>query len=92
MLDPNPAVAVEGVRQFLKRHATCGGVFLDTPATPGGAGYRALAACRCGETAEYWLTNAVLSPMQFVEALSCRAPAAADAPTGARVRSITRAA
>ena len=42
MLDPNPAVAVEGVRQFLKRHATCGGVFLDTPATPGGAGYQNL--------------------------------------------------
>lgn len=55
MVSLDPAVAVEGLRQFLKRHATCGGTALDTPDLPGGTGYRVVVGCRCGDTAEYWL-------------------------------------
>ena len=55
------AVAVEGLRRFLKLHATCGHAAVDTPALPGGTGYRVIAACRCGDTVEYWLTSAACS-------------------------------
>ena len=52
------AVAIEGIRRFLKLHATCGHAAVDTPELPGGTGYRVVAACRCGETMEFWLTAA----------------------------------
>ena len=55
------AVAIEGIRRFLKLHATCGHAAVDTPELPGGTGYRVVAACRCGETMEFWLTAAPFS-------------------------------
>ena len=63
----DPVLAIDGIRQFLKLHATCGGTSYDTPALPT-SGYRAIAACRCGDTLEYWLTDATLSPRELVEA------------------------
>ncbi len=61
--------AIDGIRQFFKLHATCGGVFLDTPDLPNGMGYRVVTACRCGDTAEYWLVDPLLSPQQVVSAV-----------------------
>jgi hypothetical protein len=63
--------AIDGIRRFFKLHATCGGVALDTPDLPGGRGYRAVAACRCGDTTEYWLTDE-LPRQQLVSALTPR--------------------
>jgi hypothetical protein len=62
-----PALAIDGIRQFLKLHASCGGACYDTPDTPGG-GYRTIAACRCGDTVEFWLSDAALPPRDLVEA------------------------
>lgn len=75
MILPDQAIAVDGIRQFLKLHATCGGAALDTPGLPGGTGYRAVAACRCGDTAEYWLTDALFPRRHLVRAIASR-PAA----------------
>jgi hypothetical protein len=75
MLPPDQAIAIDGIRQFLKLHATCGGASMDTPGLPGDTGYRAVAACRCGDTAEYWLTDALLPRQHLVRALASR-PAA----------------
>jgi hypothetical protein len=63
-------LAIEGIRRFLKLHATCGGAALDTPDLPRGTGYRVVAACRCGDTAEYWLTDTVLPRHHLVSALT----------------------
>jgi hypothetical protein len=57
MMHADDSVAVEGIKRFLKLHATCGRLSLDIPELPGGTGYRALAACLCGDTVEYWLTS-----------------------------------
>jgi hypothetical protein len=75
MVPSDQAVAVDGIRQFLKLHATCGGTMFDTPDLPRGSGYRALAACRCGDTAEYWLTDALLPRQHLLSAVATR-PAA----------------
>lgn len=75
MIPSDQAVAIDGIRQFLKLHATCGGTVLDTPDLPGGIGYRAVAACRCGDTAEYWMTDALFPRQQLMPALTKR-PAA----------------
>ena len=72
---PNDATAIEGLQRFLTVHASCGRTALDTPGLPGGNGYRALVACRCGDTAEYWLTDALLPRQHLVTALA-RRPAA----------------
>jgi hypothetical protein len=66
MIPPDQAAAIEGLRDFLKRHATCGGTAFDTPGLPDRVGYRAVAACRCGETVEYWVTDALLPPPHLV--------------------------
>jgi hypothetical protein len=66
---------IDGIRQFFKLHATCGGFVLDTPDLPNGKGYRVVAACRCGDTTEYWLVDALLSPQQLVSAVALRATA-----------------
>ncbi|HYE91925.1 MAG TPA: hypothetical protein VEA38_12930 [Terriglobales bacterium] len=63
------SVAVDGIRQFLKLHHGCGGVVFDTPSLPSGTGYRAVAACRCGDTVEYWLTHAVIPPHHLTAAV-----------------------
>ena len=68
MRELEPAIAVDEIKQFLKLHLGCGRVWYDIPDLPGRAGYRAIAACRCGDTVEYWLTGAVLSPSRFLEA------------------------
>ena len=68
MRELEPAIAVDGIKQFLKLHLGCGGAWYDTPDLPGRAGYRAMAACRCGDSVEYWLTGAVMSPRRFLEA------------------------
>ena len=69
------AVAVEGMRRFLKLHATCYGVSIDTPELPRPGHYRVVIACRCGHTIEYWLDDAVLPRQQIIAALTGR-PAA----------------
>jgi hypothetical protein len=69
MAPRDPAVAIEGIRQFLKRHATCFGISLDTPDLPRSGEYRALAACRCGETIEYWIEDALLPRQDLVDAV-----------------------
>jgi hypothetical protein len=74
MMDFDPTLAVDGIRQFLKLHATCGGTFFDAPALPDRHGYRALAACRCGDTVEYWLNDAVLPARQLLTAARRDAP------------------
>ena len=66
MAPRDPAVAVEGIRQFLKLHATCYGVAVDTPDLPRDGGYRAIVACHCGETIEYWMTDALLPRQQLI--------------------------
>jgi len=68
-MDLDRAVAVDGIRQFLKLHDGCGSVVFDTPPLPGGTGYRAVAACRCGDTVEYWLTHTVLPPQHLTAAV-----------------------
>jgi hypothetical protein len=68
MYDLDPTVAIDGIRQFLKLHATCGGACYDTPELRHGAGYRAVVACRCGDTIEFWLRDAVLCSDQLIEA------------------------
>jgi hypothetical protein len=70
MIPPDQDVAIEGLRQFLKLHATCGSAALDTPDLPDGAGYRAVAACRCGDTVEYWLADALLRRQHLVSAVA----------------------
>ena len=80
MIGVDEAAVIEGVRQFLKLHATCGHAAVDTPELPGGAGYRVIAACRCGETTEYWL-RAALFPQTLLAA------ALADPPGPPRPRS-----
>jgi hypothetical protein len=72
MLDP--ATAIDGLRQFFKLHATCGGTCYDTPDLPG-PGYRVIAACRCGDTVEYWLADGALSPRQLLDATMAAAAA-----------------
>jgi hypothetical protein len=67
MVNEDEAVVIEGVRRFLKLHATCGHAAVDTPELPGGTGYRVVVACRCGETTEYWL-NAGLFPRTLLAA------------------------
>jgi hypothetical protein len=69
------AVAIEGIRRFLKLHATCGHAALDTPELPGGTGYRVIAACRCGDTMEYWLTSAAF-PQSLLAAVAPEPPRA----------------
>ena len=68
MSDRDPAVAIDGIRQFLKLHTGCGSTCYDTPDLPGGSGYRAVAACRCGDTVEFWVSGGALSPRQLLEA------------------------
>jgi hypothetical protein len=75
MTSADQTPAIEGIRRFFKLHATCGGIALDTPELPNGVGYRAVAACRCGDTAEYWLVDAFLSRQQLVSAVTPRAMA-----------------
>jgi len=70
MMPPDQAIAVDGIRQFLKLHATCGGAALDTPGLPGGIGYRAVAGCRCGDTVEYWLNDVLLPRQQLMTAVA----------------------
>lgn len=72
MTPADPAVTVERLRQFLKLHATCAGIVLDTPELPGSHGYRAVVACRCGDTAEYWVTDALLTRQHLPTALAPR--------------------
>ncbi len=68
-MHPDEALVIDSLRQFMKLHATCGSVAIDTPPAPVG-GYRALAACRCGDTVEYWMPAALLLPHQLVDALA----------------------
>ena len=72
MVPSDHAVTVESIRQFLKLHATCGGVEADTPDLPGGTGYRAVLACRCGETAEYWGHDALLPRQHLIATVTKR--------------------
>jgi hypothetical protein len=72
MVPSDHAATVENIRQFLKLHATCGGVELDTPDLPSGAGYRAVLACRCGETGEYWGHDALLPRQHLIATLTDR--------------------
>jgi hypothetical protein len=74
MINVDQVIALDGVRQFLKLHATCGGAFVDTAELPTGTGYRVLAACHCGDTVEYWLPEGVLPRHRFVDTIT-------DAPT-----------
>ncbi|MBM3221665.1 MAG: hypothetical protein FJZ38_23830 [Candidatus Rokubacteria bacterium] len=75
MAPRDPAVAIEGIRQFLELHATCYGISVDTPPLPRDGEYRAVIACRCGDTIEYWLADAKLPRQHLVAAVSLR-PAA----------------
>ena len=61
MISVDETIAIEGIRRFLKLHATCGHAAVDAPPLPSGTGYRVVAACRCGDTAEYWLTAGFVS-------------------------------
>jgi hypothetical protein len=70
MIPPDQAIAIDGIRQFLKLHATCGGAAVDTPGLPDGRGYRAVAACRCGDTVEFWLTDALLPRQHVITAVA----------------------
>jgi hypothetical protein len=71
-----PGLAIDGIRQFFKLHASCGGACYDTPELPAG-GYRAVAACRCGDTVEFWLVDPALPPRDLIEeALAARIEAA----------------
>ncbi len=72
MLPPDPAIAIDGIRQFLAIHSRCGSTALDTPNLPDGVGYRAVAACRCGDTTEYWLTDALFLRQHLVKAIATR--------------------
>ena len=73
MAPRDPAVAIEGIRQFLKLHASCYGLSLDTPDLPRGGGeYRAVVACGCGDTIEYWLPDALLHREQLLSAVAHR--------------------
>ncbi len=72
MLLADEAIAINGIHRFLAAHARCGSAALDTPDLPGGHGYRALAACRCGDTAEYWLLDALFPRQHLVAALATR--------------------
>jgi hypothetical protein len=67
--------AIDGIRRFFKLHATCGGTLFDTPELPDGSGYRAVVACRCGDTAEYWLVHVFLPREQLVDAVTPHATA-----------------
>jgi hypothetical protein len=69
MAPRDPAVAIAGIREFLGLHATCVGLSLDTPDLPRDGEYRALAACRCGETVEYWLEDGLLPRETLMEAV-----------------------
>ena len=68
----DPMATVESIRRFIKLHATCGGITLDTPDLPGGTGYRAVFACRCGETAEFWGKDLLLPRQHLIATLSSR--------------------
>ena len=72
MAPRDPAIAVEGIRQFLKLHATCYGISLDTPDLPRGGEYRAVVGCRCGDAIEYWLPDALLPRQQLLSAVARR--------------------
>jgi hypothetical protein len=72
MAPRDPAVAIEGIRQFLKLHATCYGVSVDTPDLPRDGEYRAVVACRCGDTIEYWLADGMLPRQHLLTAISRR--------------------
>ena len=72
MVPSDPAVTVASIRLFLKLHISCGGLSIDTPDVPGGTGYRAVLACRCGDTAEYWGHDALLARQQLLTTVSNR--------------------
>ena len=72
MAPRDPAVAIEGIRQFLKLHATCYGISLDTPDLPRDGDYRAVVCCRCGDSIEYWLPEALLPRQQLLSAVTRR--------------------
>ena len=75
MAPRDPAVAVEGIRQFLKLHATCYGISIDTPDLPRDGQYRAVVACRCGDTVEYWLEDGLLLRQHLLSAVALRSAA-----------------
>ncbi len=52
---------VRGVRSFLRRHRTCGGLFCDTAHVAATVVYRVVVACFCGETAE-WTSQSWMTP------------------------------
>jgi len=72
MAPRDPMVAVEGIRQFLKLHATCYGISVDTPDLPGVGEYRAVVACRCGDTVEYWLADFLMPRQHLLHAVARR--------------------
>ncbi len=72
MAPRDPAVVIEGIRQFLKLHASCYGISLDTPDLPRDGEYRAIVACRCGDTVEYWLPDALLPRQQLLGSVARR--------------------
>ena len=69
MAPRDPAVAIEGVREFLEHHAACYGVSVDTPSLRRDGDYRVVVACRCGDTVEYWLADAVLHRQHLLTAI-----------------------
>jgi hypothetical protein len=69
MAPRDPAVAIEGIREFLEIHATCVGISLETSNLPRDGEYRAVAACRCGESVEYWLEEGLLPRQALVKAI-----------------------
>ena len=83
MISVDETIAIEGVRRFLKLHATCGHAAVDTPPLPGGTGYRVVAACRCGDTAEYWLTAGFVSSSLLAEVVTEHQPELTRAPRAA---------
>ena len=46
------AFAVRTLHDFAKLHDLCGGFAVDTPTLRGAAGFRLIAACRCGDNIE----------------------------------------
>jgi hypothetical protein len=68
----SPDAPVDGILRFVKLHVSCYGISLDTPPLPRLGGYRAVVACRCGDTIEYWLDDATLPRPHLLAALSTR--------------------
>ena len=83
MISVDETIAIEGIRRFLKLHATCGHAVVDTPPLPGGTGYRVVAACRCGDTAEYWLTAGFVSSSLLAAVVTEQQPEPARIPRAA---------